>query len=410
MKLLVQEFLENKTFGDLEREHGVYASFSKSGHKFSLNYDQIEAKESDPLSQECRGLILSLADGRPVFGIQRPDGKLDRSGMIPGETNIIAYPMRRFFNYGQGAANINLNDPRLSIMEKLDGSLTIVYYDPIIKQWCVATRSVPEADLLMDNGIFTFRTLFEKALFETNGMSFVDYMALLDKEITYCFELTTPYNRIVVDYKDCKITLIAMRRIIYSLDELHISNSQDLFGIPIVQTHKDMTMDELVSWVAQFDPMKSEGVVVRDSQFNRIKVKNPAYIAYNKLNDRLGASERNIMELILLGKDDDVLQMLPEEIVKNLQKIKSGLALAIKYQDQAYLTAKSAADAISPSDKKTFAILITKNNDFWTPAFFNMFDGKSANMHDFILKNIKEGTWTDSFLDKLLEISKKHIV
>ena len=60
--LLVQKFLETKTFGDLARDHGVYASFSKSGHKFSLNYDQIEARESDPLSQQCRGLILALKE------------------------------------------------------------------------------------------------------------------------------------------------------------------------------------------------------------------------------------------------------------------------------------------------------------------------------------------------------------
>ena len=61
--LLVQKYLETHTFGDLAKEHGVYASFSKSGHKFSLNYDQIEAKESDPLAQECRGLILACEDG-----------------------------------------------------------------------------------------------------------------------------------------------------------------------------------------------------------------------------------------------------------------------------------------------------------------------------------------------------------
>ncbi len=61
--LLVQKYLETHSFANLAAEHGVYASFSKSGHKFSLNYDQIEAKESDPLAQECRGLILSALDG-----------------------------------------------------------------------------------------------------------------------------------------------------------------------------------------------------------------------------------------------------------------------------------------------------------------------------------------------------------
>src|SRR5574338_666430 len=214
MKLLVQEYLETHTFGDLAREHGVYASFSKSGHKWSLNYDQIEAKESDPLAQECRGLILALEDGSPVIATGTT-GFATRDATCPGKTTILAYPMKRFFNYGQGAAaEINWSDPGLAVLEKLDGTLCIVYYDKFTDQWCVATRSVPEADLLMDNGIYTFRTLFEKALYDTTGgLPFEQFAAILDKNITYSFELTTPYNRIVVAYPECRITLLAARKL-----------------------------------------------------------------------------------------------------------------------------------------------------------------------------------------------------
>src|SRR5271170_4102940 len=100
--LLVQEFLRTRTFGDLIREHGVYASVSKSGHKFSLNYDQIEAKETDPLAQECRGLILAPVDGKPLYCEITSDGKHHYEDIGPGETTILAYPMKRFFNHGQG--------------------------------------------------------------------------------------------------------------------------------------------------------------------------------------------------------------------------------------------------------------------------------------------------------------------
>ncbi len=164
--LLVQEYLLTHTFQQLAAEHGVYASFSQSGHKFSLNYDQIEAKESNPLAQECRGLILTT--GSVLIGEINEYGKPIRDGIIPGETHILAFPMKRCFNHGQGsAANINWSDPNLSVLEKLDGTLCIVYYDSVIDQWCVATRSVPEADIPLDNGLYTFRTLFEKALFDT---------------------------------------------------------------------------------------------------------------------------------------------------------------------------------------------------------------------------------------------------
>ena len=126
MKLLVQEFLETHSFKELQEQHGVYASFSKSARKFSLNYDQIEAKESDPLAQECRGLILALEFGQFVQGIEI-NGRMNYDHITPGATRILAFPMRRFFNYGQGsAAQIDWSDKNLSILEKLDGTLVIV--------------------------------------------------------------------------------------------------------------------------------------------------------------------------------------------------------------------------------------------------------------------------------------------
>lgn len=440
--LLVQKFLENKTFGDLAKEHGVYASFSKSGHKWSLNYDQIEAKEVDPLSQECRGLVLSSEDGLIFQGIEI-NGKMNFDHICPGKTRILSYPMKRFFNHGQGsAAPIDWSDPKLAILEKLDGTLCIVYFDPFTNQWCVATRSVPEADLLMDNGLFTFRTLFEKALQETCGKDFTQFTSGLNHKITYCFELTTPYNRIVVHYPQSRVTLLAARMLygdysefdlqdlggmgwvpyekldkatLEALDgevikEALVRKPFDLYGVPVVQAHTYTSVSELVDWVSSLNPMEHEGVVVRDSQFNRIKVKNAAYVAYNKVRDALGTSERNCLEIILQEKDDDVIPFLPEEIVKNLLKIKAGLQVVIKQHDDNYLAAKAQADAILPGDKKTFAILVTKNKELWTSPFFSIFDGKATNMKDFIQKNRKEGTWSNGFLDKLLELSKNSTV
>jgi RNA ligase len=408
--LLVQEYLMTHTFGDLAREHGVYASFSKSGHKFSLNYDQIEAKEADLLAQECRGLVLACQDGR-VLPSEVVNGKTVRDSQSPGATKILAYPMKRFFNYGQGSAvSIDWSDPKLAVLEKLDGTLCIVYHDPFTSKWCVATRSVPEADLLMDNGIFTFRTLFEKALTETTGYDFnLGFPKLLEIGYTYCFELTTPYNRIVVNYPNNGITLLAVRNT-FTLQEVgfdHPVVEKLMPRVPMVQEHTHTTMEELLNWVSSLNPMDHEGVVIRQGE-GRIKVKNAAYVAYNKVRDTLATSARNCVELILAEKDDDVVSFLPEEIVKNLHKIKEGVQQAIKVYDEAYADAVKQTNATNPGDKKTFAILVTQNKKLWSAPFFHMFGGKSSSMKDFIAKNKKEGTWADGFLDKILEISNYH--
>lgn len=416
--LLVQEYLKTHTFNDLVRDHGVYPSFSKSGHKFSLNYDQLEAKESDSLAQECRGLILARTDGRYLFeDIEKahPGEEYDQRSICPGDTTILAFPMKRFFNYGQSsAANIDWSDPKLTVLEKLDGTLCIVYYDKFIDKWCVATRSVPEADLIMDNNLFTFRTLFEKALLETSGKSFEEYTKMLNRNATYCFELTTPYNRIVVYYPNSRVTLLAIRLMADDYPEfnIHTMGINDLWGVPIVQTHQLDTVEKTIEWVSSLNPMEHEGVVVKQGD-KRIKVKNPAYVAYNRVRDTLASSERNIMELILTEKDDDVVPMLPEEIVKNLQKIKSGLQIAIKQHEDWYNFIRLSMEDNGITDKKSFALTLASvskhtGNKLWAAPFFQIFDGKASSMKDFITKSRKDGTWGNSFLDKMLELSKSY--
>ncbi len=442
MKLLVQIYLESNNFGQLIADHGVYASLSKNKKKISLNYDQIETKDNDELSWDCRGLILSKHDGSEFQ--TDLDGKLCLKTIV-GDTKILAFGMRRFFNYGQGSASINWSDPNLAILEKLDGTLCIVYFDPWIDKWCVATRSVPEADIPLDNGIFTFRTLFEKALFDTCGKTFEEFTNGIGRNITYCFELTTPYNRIVVAYPNNRVTLLAVRKLRdleeYDLNTLSYKKwveydllDQDakrylisvgrtredapmalvdvpfnLRGVPIVQAHTYTSVSDLLNWVSSLNPIEHEGVVVKDSNFNRIKVKNAAYVAQSKLRDSLGTSERNCLELILLEKDDDVISMLPEEIVNNLKKIKEGLKIAIHMYDNTYDIIKIQSDDECPNDKKTFALnvnKIAKSKNLWTAPFFQRFDGKHSGMRDFINSNRRDGTWSDSFLDRLLSIAK----
>lgn len=402
--LLVQNFLQNKSFKELQDEHGVYASISKSNHKFSLNYDQFESKENDLLAQECRGLILST--GSVLMGPIGQNGNLIIDYLIPGLTSIVAYPMNRFFNYGQGAAaNINWSDPNLSVLEKLDGSLCIVYFDMYLETWCVATRSVPEADLFLDNGLYTFRTLFEKALKATNQMEFDEFCSWLDPYNTYCFELTTPLNRIVVKYEEYKVTLLSIRDNLSCKEKLLTQNT--LHGVPVVQSYGLNDINKIIDLVSSLNPLEHEGVVVVDSNFNRIKIKNASYVAFNKARDILGNSERNCLELILAEKDDDVIAALPQEIVNNLLKIKEKVVEFFKIYDFKYIDILQEAEAILPGDKKTFALTLQKYEDLWQAPFFNIYAGKSKNMKEFVALSKKEGTWSNSFLDKVLDICKK---
>lgn len=399
--LNIQKYLKEHTFTQLANEHGVYASLSKNKRKISLNYSMLEAKDNDLLACECRGLILAKDDWSE-FNLTQ-DLKLDMD-IITGNTQIVACPMFRFLNLGQGNTNINLNDSNLEIFEKIDGSCVIVYFDSYKDDWMCATRSVPEADQLLDNGDYTFRQLFEKAVLETFKRSFNQFTNYLDVNKTYVFELTTPLNQIVVSHDKYSITLLAVRNLTTLMEENPLNEEIITeLNCPTPQFYKLKSIEEIVDWVSTRDPTKHEGVILKDSCYRRIKIKSPAYVALSRIKNNLCASDRNVLELIFSEKDDDVLPLLSSEIVAKISNMKEKLIKMIKHYDNLYLELLEEATNNNPGDKKTFAQLVVVKEKLWVAPFFQMFDKKVKNTKDFLNKNKKSGTWSNSFLDKILE-------
>jgi hypothetical protein len=416
--LLVQQFLLNHTFGQLDEVHGVEISVdSRNGHKFSLNYNQIRSIDSDPLAQQCRGLILS--NGSSLFPQARmKNGRKNYDHICPGSTQVLAHPMNRFFNAGQGcAAPINWSDPQLKVFEKLDGTLCIVHFDQIIHEWHVATRSVPEADIPLECQLYTFRTLFEKALaFTAGGTTFQELCKILNPHNTYCFELTTPYNRVVVDYKESTIALLAVRDKFTGI-ELLPENEACTKYVPVVGSYNIADLQAAMDYVNSRSPMDHEGIVVRDSKWNRQKVKNPGYVAYSKARDSLSSSPRGILELILNEKDDDVMPYMPEDIQANIKKMKAKVSSLMSNFEQDFknvliTTAFRRENDPAAQDwpeQKLFALTV-KDAKIWSPPCFKIFSGKCTNLQDYIKKarfvnseGVVEGTWSNSFLDSVLE-------
>ena len=408
MGLLVQDFLLKHSFGELEEQHAVKAHFDRDCYKFSLNYIQGLVQDNDPLSQDCRGLVLTTPLGKSFLHQAREvNGRLSFAHIIPGETDIIALPMKRFFNHGQpGAADVDWNDPNLRVEEKRDGTLIIAAMDWIVNRWCCSTRGVPNADLPLDDyKDLTFRTLFDRAFKETMNIEFEDYAkANLNEAITYCFELTTPYNRIVNQHDDFRITLLAARHSTGLLTEIPIDGI--LTDLPRVKTYSLKTPDEIVKWVNEQDPLKpcGEGVVVKDSSFRRLKIKNPAYVFHSKARDIFGSSSRNCLELVLNGKEDDVLVALPPEIANNILELKRQLGLVIRAHDTAYHDILGSLD--NPS-KKDFALAVKKRDDVWSAPMFAIFDKKATSMGDFIDQQKDENGWSTTTLDRLLSLCKE---
>lgn len=403
---LVCEYLKVKSLRDLEVEHGIKSRVYD--HKVSLNYDQIEAREDDPMAIQCRGLILRPAE--PVRGSIETNRAL-------GETIVLARPFDRFFNYGQSsAAEVDFNHPATAFYEKMDGTLCIVYYDDIKHEWHVATRAVPEADLPVDGfGDYTFRSLFEKALKETTGKDFHKWSSEhLFRDTTYMFELTTPLNRIVVDYGGYGVTLLGARKT-RSGKELNPAFVQAQVRTPTAERYRFSSVSDLVSFVSKRDPTKHEGIVVCDHKFRRVKVKNAGYLALNKVRDSALKSPRGLVELILLEKLDDALPLLPENIVQRAEELRESFRKLTHNSRELYnicfneankevsnFNENSHSSGLQRAHRKAFALAVQEHNG-WLAPMMSIYLGKAESLMEWIFsKQNPDGGWSNSFLDTVL--------
>ena len=369
---LVQQYLLTHSFAELECDHAVHAS--RAGHKFSLNYDQIAATDSDVVAQQCRGIILARVDGSPVL----------TDTEVVGETVVLARPFDRFFNYGQGAAvKIDFSSPTVKRLEKLDGTLGILYFDIFTDQWCLGTRSVPNADVPMNDKGLTFRMLFEKCLFDTTGLNWEQFTHIMWKNYTCLFEITSPDNQVVVPYDDYRVTLLGMRNTATG-EELynHLFHS-NYTPVPSVKTIDipEVTLEGILGMVNAQNPVKFEGCVVVDTATGqRVKIKHPGYVNLSHIKNSVGNSERRLLQIVLTGKEDDVKFMLPTPIQQQIELFKTNLVVFVEK-----LT--TCINSFQGVDRKTVALECQAKNHWIAPVMHILFPKKPVD------KSVQEQVW-----------------
>jgi hypothetical protein len=238
-----------------------YKFHSKYPNLCLLKYSQIDSPFSEPIVQECRGLILNSADN----------------------WNAIAFPFTKFFNNFEGlAANIDWKTAK--VQEKRDGSLISMWHYK--GEWNISTSGCPDGlNQVGDTGI-TFGELFWQTFNKQN----LDTGGLFDW-YTYIFELTSPFNRVVVDYKESKLTLIGVGNL-QTLNEVH----PDKVFFKFAETPRPVeyplpSVESCLNAANKLNPLENEGYVVVDANFNRVKIKSPAYVAIHHMKDACSLSK-----------------------------------------------------------------------------------------------------------------------
>jgi hypothetical protein len=272
----VVDYLRERDVASLQAL-GIYARWSeRNPRKLSLNYDQIEAVNGNRIVEHCRGLVLRQVAGEPGGS---------------GEYEVLAWPLRRFYNLGSPFIPADFGWESARYEEKLDGTCCIVYWDPDLEDWCVATRSVPDADVPREDGT-TFADLFWRV--------FQGAPRALSRTHTHVFELTGPGNQIVVPYDEWAITCLA---VVDRASGVETGHSE-------VRTFPLSSPEAAQGWANEQPGTQTEGLVVKDRRGNRCKIKSVQYLALGKVMTRAG-SDVGLVEIALSGTADDVRGFLP---------------------------------------------------------------------------------------------------
>lgn len=249
-----------------------------------FNYD-IMADFTDEIVKECRGVIIDMDN-----------------------MHIVCRPFDKFCNYGEsGADEIDWNTAK--VQQKVDGSIMkLFWYDG---EWKIATNGVINAfkaniGTSNTNPLYSnFGDLFTKAA-ETVGLD----LERLDIANTYIFELISPWNRVVIDYGS-DITL-------YHLGTRNNLTGEEKYTWIGVQQPKEYPLQSLEECIDAAKKLnvpgqlvKSEGFVVVDKNWKRIKIKSPEYVLVHHILPNGEISDEKIISNIRNGEIDEILVYIP---------------------------------------------------------------------------------------------------
>jgi hypothetical protein len=212
--------------------------------------------------------------------------------------------------------------------------------------------------------------------------------------LIYTFELATPYNRIVTRYEQERVVLLSIRDM-DTLKEL----SSDLFlsyyhkllcVAPIVELPRShpisLTSLSEVAVLAAHLPQMDEGYVVVDANFNRVKVKNPSYLALLHLKEASSSSVKSLVQLVLTNEGSEFLTYFPE-----FQEQYDRISLAVSSLKERIQEVWEETKSIEV--QKDFALAVMASKVPFTGILFNLRKGT--------IKSVGEG---------LTKVEPKHVV
>lgn len=284
-ELSVQTYLRERSmdFEQLSKTYGISCVFSETDNRVILNYSMIDSPKDSKLVSECRGLTLDKTDG-----------------------SIVARAFDRFFNYGEIRRIDNAFDfNNCTVTHKEDGSLALLYYYNGV--WHVSTRGSFGSGNICEG--MTWRELFYTAFP-------VEKLKWLDTNYVHVFELCSRYNKVVRDYPTPTVFLLSL----YDLKnnkEVEYDRVNSYANNISVARPKSITcsgIDTALTYIEEQEATDKtfEGLVLRDINGLRIKVKSASYVALHRLSNNHQLTLERVWKIMYDNEQAEFCLYFPE--------------------------------------------------------------------------------------------------
>ena len=237
----------------------------------------IGADFKDPLVQESRGIIINETT-----------------------LEVVCFPFRKFGKHYESYAD-TIDWKTARVQDKLDGSIIKLWWSDYDNKWVFSSNSMIYATDAYINETNNIQSIIDCA----ENMPIIQEAMkrdILHKDHTYIFELTSPYNQVVVKYDRCVLYHIGTRN-----NRTGVEKNIDI-GVIKPREYQLASLDDCIEFIknntvddGKIRNCDFEGFVVVDANWNRIKIKNPIYqVLHNMVNNGLMTKEM-IVEHLLKG-------------------------------------------------------------------------------------------------------------
>ena len=283
--LKIQEFiLAHDNWRELLSTDPYNLKISEDDGFVLFKYNQITSDFREEICKEARGLILDSQD----------------------DFRVVRYAFKKFFNIDEGyAAHIDWDTAVAT--EKIDGSIMSVWYAR--DKWHLSTNGTIDAFKAELAGVGPYKNfgeLFESVL----PLSKFDYF---NKNRCWTFELVSPYNKVVIDYPQTQVYLLSIRNMgdLYEFGLDAVAMLAEANGLMVPQRY-DLNNEEDYRQLVASMPEGHEGIVVRDADGERVKIKTLLYFEMHKAKNNGVITLERIVDLIRSNDHYEFLSYFPE--------------------------------------------------------------------------------------------------